>query len=214
MLGGYTPLRAPDHGDLSNDAMQDANRQQYQELINKTAPVARMIQLRCIGFTPNARQHRMFGLAALEIAQLLRGHLLGLLRGAGPASVPSACSSSERVNRAQPTHQLGWRDLADIAVRWRQISEPNDAVWWIDRLPEAAFKEGFGLQTPMFTGQMKTIRYALSESLLSTTVATEATPQICNLTTVTRRYYSYFAPAFEIMKRLMPEQCPLTEEQK
>jgi hypothetical protein len=31
-------------------------------------------------------------------------------------------------------HPLCWRDIFDIAVRWRQISEPNDAVWWIDRL--------------------------------------------------------------------------------
>lgn len=185
MLAGYALLATPDHEDVAGLPVPPVKLQQYQQLVNKTAPIARMIQLRCRGFTPNARQHRMFGLASLEIAQLLRRHLLGLLRGTGPASVPSACSSNAYVSRSVSEHRLGWRDLADIAVRWRQMSEPNDCVWWIDRLPEAAFREGFGLQTPMFTGQMKTIRY-----------------------------YSYFAPAFEIMKRLMPEQCDLTDEQK
>ena len=42
---------------------------------------------------------------------------------------------------------------------WRQISEPNDPVWWIDGMPDATFKEGYGLQTPLVNGQLKTIRY-------------------------------------------------------
>ena len=46
-------------------------------------------------------------------------------------------------------HQFGWRDLFDVGVRWRQISEPNDPVWWIDRFPSQAFEDGFGLQTPI-----------------------------------------------------------------
>lgn len=38
-------------------------------------------------------------------------------------------------------HPLGWRDVFDIAVRWRQLSEPNDPVWWIDRLvPEVRLR--------------------------------------------------------------------------
>lgn len=56
-------------------------------------------------------------------------------------------------------HTYGWRDFFDVVVRWRQVSEPNDAVWWIDRLPTKAFNEGFGLQTPIVNGQLKTIRY-------------------------------------------------------
>ena len=40
-----------------------------------------------------------------------------------------------------------------------QVSEPNDPVWWIDRLPKAAFEEGFGLQTPIVNGQLKAVRY-------------------------------------------------------
>lgn len=57
------------------------------------------------------------------------------------------------------THLCCWRDFMDISVRWRQISEPNDGVWWIDRFPLQSVVEGFGLQTPLVNGQLKTIRY-------------------------------------------------------
>jgi hypothetical protein len=36
---------------------------------------------------------------------------------------------------------LEWRDVFDCCVRWRQVSEPNDPVWWIDRLAPEAFNE-------------------------------------------------------------------------
>jgi len=58
-------------------------------------------------------------------------------------------------------HEYSWRDWIDIAVKWRQVSEPNDPVFWIDLLAPEAFAEGFGLQTPMVTGQMNVIRYYL-----------------------------------------------------
>ena len=39
------------------------------------------------------------------------------------------------------THALGWRDAFDVAIKWRQLSEPNDPVLWIDRLAPEAFAE-------------------------------------------------------------------------
>ena len=30
-------------------------------------------------------------------------------------------------------HVFGWRDLFDTVVRWRQLSEPMDVVYWLDR---------------------------------------------------------------------------------
>ena len=158
LLGSYGDYREPEQDDIPARAIPPSKQVEYQQLVGKISPISKIIQLRTAGFTPNARQHRMFGLAVLEIAQLLRNHLLGILHQTGPSMVPTNCSSKAGIDRSASTHRLGWRDLADIAVRWRQISEPNDTVWWIDRLPESAFHEGFGLQTPMFTAQMKTIR--------------------------------------------------------
>jgi len=56
-------------------------------------------------------------------------------------------------------HWLRWRDAFDVLVRWRQISEPFDPVFFIDRLTPQAFQEGFGLQTPLISGQQRNPRY-------------------------------------------------------
>lgn len=53
-----------------------------------------------------------------------------------------------------------WRDIYSIAVRWRQVSEPIDAVVWIDQLTAKEFEEGFGSVTGMTIGQMKNVRYS------------------------------------------------------
>jgi hypothetical protein len=73
--------------------------------------------------------------------------------------------------------------LYDIPVRWRQYSEPNDPVWWVDLLSPEQFEEGFGSHTPMITGQTHVIRY-----------------------------YPMFERAFAIMKDLMPSQCSLDSD--
>lgn len=43
------------------------------------------------------------------------------------------CGSSGSLEGGQGCHTFMFRDFFDIAVKWRQISEPNDPVWWIDR---------------------------------------------------------------------------------
>jgi hypothetical protein len=82
-------------------------------------------------------------------------------------------------------HEFGWRDLYDIVVKWRQYSEPNDPVWWVDKLTPSQFTEGFGSHTPIFTGQCKVIRYG-----------------------------RMFERSIEIVKKLMEQQCVLNDEQK
>ena len=50
--------------------------------------------------------------------------------------------------------------MYDIIVRWRQYSEPNDPVVWVDLLTQEQFEEGFGSHTPMITGQTHVVRYS------------------------------------------------------
>ena len=100
------------------------------EMIETAEKISLVLQLQCPGFLSNARQKRMFGLASLQCAYNL-------------------------LNQSP----LDWRSLFDTAVRWRQVSEPNDNVYWIDLFPEAAFREGFGLTTPIQNGELKTYRY-------------------------------------------------------
>jgi len=44
-------------------------------------------------------------------------------------------------------------------VRWRQVSEPMDTVWWNDRLEIKAGYNQLGLKTHMHHGWTKTVRY-------------------------------------------------------
>lgn len=39
-------------------------------------------------------------------------------------------------------HVFDWRDAFDVLVLWRQLSEPNDPVWWVDLLTPEQFAEG------------------------------------------------------------------------
>ena len=122
------------------------------------------MQLQCRGFNRNRRQHRQFGLAVIEAAQELRARLDGLRNGTEEASA------------------VPWRRLLDVCVRWRQLSEPNDPVWWIDTLPRESFEDGFGLQTCILNGQLKV-----------------------------QRYYGYFPRALEVLRAGMQRKVHLAD---
>jgi hypothetical protein len=127
-----------------------------------------LVQYRHRGFLPNARQRRAAGLAALELAQLLRAAAAARAAGAPLRAAAAGASAAARGasgvgggGRGAPgaSHPLGWRDAMDVVVRWRQLVEPCDQVLWVDLLTEREFAAGFGSHTPMFTGQTKCVRY-------------------------------------------------------
>jgi tetratricopeptide (TPR) repeat protein len=145
------------------------------QLLKISSKLGRWIQINSVGFVRNNRQYRMFGLAVIEMASMLREHCDLLVAGKDGLTVKNAASSCARYNsRKDDFHPFGYRDLFDVIVKWRQISEPNDPVWWIDRLSQTSFEEGFGLHTPMVNGELKCIRY-----------------------------YSYFPKGFALMKNLL-----------
>ena len=143
-------------------------------LVLQTQPLAKWLQLKHHGFLVNRRQHRQFALAVLEMAQALRKHVEALRDGdrglllsdAATSSVesfgfqPATSADDDAVSASAKHHVFGWRDLFDIAGRWRQVAEPMDAVWWIDRLPTpTSYKDRIGLNTFMIHGSNKVIRY-------------------------------------------------------
>mmetsp|Transcript_35684 Transcript_35684/g.100465 ORF Transcript_35684/g.100465 Transcript_35684/m.100465 type:complete len:966 (+) Transcript_35684:205-3102(+) len=102
------------------------------------------------GFLRNRKQYLYCGMAAIEIAQSFRKYF-----EKEELTLDGRSSSGDR-----NPHRPDWRDLYDISVKWRQLSEPNDPVWWVDLLTQEQFEEGFGSQTAMLSGQTKVVRYS------------------------------------------------------
>ena len=122
------------------------------------------MQVRVSGFVANRRLQRQAGLATLDMAQRVR-------------RLWAQGSANQGVSH-------GWRAILDIAVRWRQLGEPNDNVWWIDGMPTRDFQEGFGSHTPIVKGQYEA-----------------------------PRYYVQYKRVFKTMKALAAEQWQLDEDQ-
>ncbi|PNH05026.1 Tetratricopeptide repeat protein 13 [Tetrabaena socialis] len=111
------------------------------------------------GFLPNLRQQRAAGFAAIELGQAVR-EVVAARRAGRQTWVRSEGSSGQAGSAGR--HLFGWRDAMDIVVKWRQLSEPNDQVVWVDLLTRREFEQGFGSHTPMFSGQTKCVRYYMN----------------------------------------------------
>jgi len=171
-LCNYQPQRNLNHK-IPDVVLQDGTTsEQMKILVEAARKYGKLIQLRTPGFLSNVRQHRMCGLAIIHMAQEARawwrqaprrelggkGKKGGGGKDDGEKEMLYFDPKGSSKENSKP-HDYGWRDWIDICVKWRQISEPNDPVFWIDLLAPEAFAEGFGLQTPMVTGQMNVVRY-------------------------------------------------------
>ncbi|RLM86183.1 tetratricopeptide repeat(TPR)-containing protein-like [Panicum miliaceum] len=125
-------------------------------------------------------KYRMAGLAAIEIAQKVskawrfprnpkniaklvrRRDKLNMSQNRGgycsTSTLSGSPTSSPNEDRVFSGISLSWQDVYNIAVKWRQISEPCDPVVWVNKLSEE-FNSGFGSHTPMLLGQAKVVRY-------------------------------------------------------
>ncbi|KAL5706920.1 Suppressor of RPS4-RLD 1 [Ranunculus cassubicifolius] len=148
---------------------------QKSALLQAADLIGKKIQYDCPGFLSNRRQHRMAGLAAIEIAQKVskayskkarrkeRIHLLSQNRGGAGCSTSSFSDTSTSYGVTEDRSSgsrcvMSWRDVYALAVKWRQISEPCDPVVWVNKLSEE-FNSGFGSHTPLIIGQGKVVRY-------------------------------------------------------
>ncbi|XP_041068938.1 tetratricopeptide repeat protein 13 isoform X6 [Carcharodon carcharias] len=99
---------------------------EVQELICAADRLGSLMQYDTPGFLSNKRIHRAMGLATLEIMQV----------------VQRAWSNSKiRVNGK--TRLMQWKDMFDIAVKWRRIADPDQPVLWLDQMPAQSLSRGF-----------------------------------------------------------------------
>jgi len=141
---------------------------QQQTILDGTNCLGRLMKYSTPGFFHNIRQQRMSGLAMIEIVQTMTRHWQKPIRLKGKGS------SLDR-----NPHIFGWRDMMDIAVRWRQHSEPNDHVFWADLLDNKINQSG--AHTKIIDGQKKNKKYYEYHDLCFKALKTLACEQQRNL---------------------------------
>uniref|UniRef100_A0A8C5DN08 Tetratricopeptide repeat domain 13 n=1 Tax=Gouania willdenowi TaxID=441366 RepID=A0A8C5DN08_GOUWI len=57
------------------------------------------------------------------------------------------------------TRQMQWRDMFDIAVKWRRIADLDQPVLWLDQMPARSLSRGFNNHINLIRGQIINIRY-------------------------------------------------------
>uniref|UniRef100_A0A8C9Y776 Tetratricopeptide repeat domain 13 n=1 Tax=Sander lucioperca TaxID=283035 RepID=A0A8C9Y776_SANLU len=120
----------------------DSYSSDVQKLICTADHLGALMQYDTPGFLPNRRIHRAMGLATLEVMQAMHR---------------TWSNSKVRVNGK--TRQMQWRDMFDIAVKWRRIADPDQPVLWLDQMPARSLSRGFNNHINLIRGQIINIRY-------------------------------------------------------
>nr|XP_034964375.1 tetratricopeptide repeat protein 13 isoform X2 [Zootoca vivipara] len=115
---------------------------EMQEMICVADQLGSLMQYETPGFLPNKRVHRAMGLAVLEVMQAVQRTWV---------------NSKVRINGK--TRLMQWRDMFDIAVKWRRIADPDQPVLWLDQMPPRSLSRGFNNHINLIRGQVINIRY-------------------------------------------------------
>uniref|UniRef100_A0A8C5SU87 Tetratricopeptide repeat domain 13 n=1 Tax=Laticauda laticaudata TaxID=8630 RepID=A0A8C5SU87_LATLA len=113
-----------------------------QEMICVANHLGSLMQYETVGFLPNKRMHRAMGLAVLEVMQAVQRTWV---------------NSKVRMNGK--TKLMQWRDMFDIAVKWRRIADPDQPVLWLDQIPAQSLRRGFNNHINLIRGQFINMRY-------------------------------------------------------
>ncbi|XP_048342436.1 tetratricopeptide repeat protein 13 isoform X2 [Sphaerodactylus townsendi] len=115
---------------------------EIQEMICVADHLGSLMQYETVGFLPNKRIHRAMGLAVLEVMQAVQRTWV---------------NSKVRINGKSRLMQ--WKDMFDIAVKWRRIADPDQPVVWLDQMPSQSLSRGFNNHINLIRGQAINIRY-------------------------------------------------------
>ncbi|XP_036292231.1 tetratricopeptide repeat protein 13 isoform X2 [Pipistrellus kuhlii] len=115
---------------------------EVQDLICVADRLGSLMQYETPGFLPNRRIHRAMGLAALEVMQAVQ-----------------RTWTSSKVRMNGKTRLMQWRDMFDIAVKWRRIADPDQPVLWLDQMPARSLSRGFNNHINLIRGQVINMRY-------------------------------------------------------
>ncbi|XP_052788997.1 tetratricopeptide repeat protein 13-like isoform X3 [Mya arenaria] len=111
-----------------------------QSLICKAHKIGWLMQVNTDGYTPNRRLNLAMGLSSIHIAQLYEAKWRGL-----------------RQNKPVGNQHM-WRDMFDIAVRYRRLVDPEQPVLWLDKLPDHIHKDGYKNVLTLVKGSIHNIK--------------------------------------------------------
>uniref|UniRef100_A0A8D2B7K9 Tetratricopeptide repeat domain 13 n=1 Tax=Sciurus vulgaris TaxID=55149 RepID=A0A8D2B7K9_SCIVU len=120
----------------------ESYRPEVQELICVADRLGSLMQYETPGFLPNKRIHRAMGLAALEVMQAVQ-----------------RTWTNSKVRMNGKTRLMQWRDMFDIAVKWRRVADPDQPVLWLDQMPARSLGRGFNSHINLIRGQVINMRY-------------------------------------------------------
>ncbi|XP_016051507.1 PREDICTED: tetratricopeptide repeat protein 13 isoform X4 [Miniopterus natalensis] len=120
----------------------ESYKPEVQELVCVADRLGSLMQYETPGFLPNTRIHRAMGLAALEVMQAVQ-----------------RTWTNSKVRMNGKTRLMQWRDMFDIAVKWRRIADPDQPVLWLDQMPARSLSRGFNNHINLIRGQVINMRY-------------------------------------------------------
>ncbi|XP_069462994.1 tetratricopeptide repeat protein 13 isoform X3 [Ambystoma mexicanum] len=120
----------------------ESYKPEVQELVCVADRQGALMEYETPGFLPNRRIQRAMGLATLEIMQAMQRTWM---------------NSKVRMNGK--TRPMQWRDMFDIAVKWRRLSDPDQPVLWLDQMPAQSLSRGFNNHINLIRGQVINMRY-------------------------------------------------------
>eukprot|EP00057_Strongylocentrotus_purpuratus_P032476 XP_787775.3 PREDICTED: tetratricopeptide repeat protein 13 [Strongylocentrotus purpuratus] len=136
------PGLTPDISDVDHLEFHDL-LPSVRTLICRAATIGRLSQYDADGFLPNKRMQLALGLGSLEVAQTMQlywKHGRNFRNGNGK--------------------RFGWRDMMDIAVKWRRYVDPDQPVLWLEQMPSSSYQAGYNSHMNIVRGQLLDIRYA------------------------------------------------------
>lgn len=135
------PGLQPEITDVRISDSDDWLRSSTRTLLCHAEKVGLSMQVSADGFLPNRRLNLAMGLAAVHIAQHAEAKWKSM-KGSG--------KMTER--------PFSWKELFSIAVRYRQLVDPEQPVFWVSSLPDYNSDEGHREDITLMRGTVGSIR--------------------------------------------------------
>lgn len=133
------PGLQPEINDVSYVSIMDYGRE-LQGLICKAHRVGFSMQVAADGYLPSRRHNFAMGLASMHIAQLLDKRWREI-----------------RLNK-QIDRSLDWREVFNIAIQYRRLIDPEQPIFWLDKMPDYSTEEGYHTEINFIKGDVQNIK--------------------------------------------------------